>query len=927
MKKITSLLTAAALLMAAHPSTASVTLNLDVENLYGPTAGVPAAAGSTVVLIGSTQNATFGDLTQATNSFTAEADDIVLGIFELSDGGIFQNAAFLDIDTTTAAASGLSLNDPLLLLWYPNLSYTPTLTGPGNSQLFGTYRTANATLGSDIGWTVPANGTYTLAAFAESIGGDVPDTTFTATQTTAGGAANTPPSAACQDVIVSAAANCQASVTAAQVNNGSSDPDGDPITLSLAPVGPFALGTNHVTLTVADNKGGTNTCVAKVIVRDTTLPTITCPSNISTQLAPGQVSVVLNFPAPTTGDNCGVASVVSIPASGSSFAVGSTIVTNRVVDSSGNTNLCTFTVSVAAAANRVPNAICQDVIVSAAANCQATVTAAQVNNGSSDPDGDPITLGLAPVGPFALGTNNVTLTVADNKGGTNTCVAKVIVRDTTLPTITCPSNISTQLAPGQVSVIINFPAPTTGDNCGVASVTSVSVSGSSFAIGSTIVTNRVVDNSGNTNLCTFTVTVNAPGNQAPLAVCQDVVVLAGANCQASVTAAQVNNGSSDPDGDPITLGLSPAGPFALGTNNVTLTVADNKGGTNTCVAKVIVRDTTLPTITCPADVSVNVPAGQTSAVVTFPAAQASDACGLQSVTSSPASGSTFPLGQTTVTSTAVDNAGNLNTCTFTVTVTQTENQPPVALCRDVTVTAGANCSANVTAAQVDNGSNDPDGTIASRTLSPAGPYALGQTLVTLTVVDNLGATNSCTATITVEDKTAPTVNCPANVNVQASSNETTAVVTFALPTGADNCGAVTVSALPASGSAFALGVTPVVIMAVDNAGNTNTCSFTVTVTAGQSGECRTIAALIEKVDQLPLTTWRKKTLVRHLELVQRHQQAGRTRAAQAHMEIFVRSVRWLDWYNQISDSAADELIKCAKQIIPFRDGKRWSWDD
>ena len=74
------------------------------------------------------------------------------------------------------------------------------------------------------------------------------------------------------------------------------------------------------------------------------------------------------------------------------------------------------------------------------------------------------------------------------------------------------------------------------------------------------------------------------------------------------------------------------------------------------------------------------------------------------------------------------------------------NDPPVAACRDVTVTVSG-CSAPVS---IDNGSHDPDcwDTVALAQ-SPAGPYAVGTTSVTLTATDNAGAFSSCTGQVTV----------------------------------------------------------------------------------------------------------------------------------------------------------------------------------
>jgi hypothetical protein len=54
-------------------------------------------------------------------------------------------------------------------------------------------------------------------------------------------------------------------------------------------------------------------------------------------------------------------------------------------------------------------------------------------------------------------------------------------------------------------------------------------------------------------------------------------------------------------------------------------------------------------------------------------------------------------------------------------------------------------------------------------------------------------------------------------------------VTYAAPTASDNCGAATTSCVPASGSTFPVGATTVTCTATDAAGNSATCTFTVTV--------------------------------------------------------------------------------------------------
>lgn len=77
--------------------------------------------------------------------------------------------------------------------------------------------------------------------------------------------------------------------------------------------------------------------------------------------------------------------------------------------------------------------------------------------------------------------------------------------------------------------------------------------------------------------------VSISAGQAPVAMCKDVKT-----CNTSVTAQRVNNGSFDPDGDPITLTLNPAGPYAPGVNNVQLIVSDGVLA-DTCDATVTVN--------------------------------------------------------------------------------------------------------------------------------------------------------------------------------------------------------------------------------------------------------------------------------------------------------------------------------------------------
>lgn len=188
-------------------------------------------------------------------------------------------------------------------------------------------------------------------------------------------------------------------------------------------------------------------------------------------------------------------------------------------------------------------------------------------------------------------------------------------------------------------------------------------------------------------------------------------------------------------------------------------------------------------------------------------------------------------GQACNTSSASVNEADVNPANNSSTVCIPASAPniaPTANCRNVTNIANAGCQAIVTTNQVDNGSIDTDGTITNRTLNPASPYPLGDTVVTYTVTDNNGASDSCSATITVLDQTLPTVTCPGTIISNVAAGVSNVVVNFS-STFSDNCSLVVSNCTPGSGSSFAVGTNAVTCLAVDGSGNTSTCVFSIIV--------------------------------------------------------------------------------------------------
>ena len=71
-------------------------------------------------------------------------------------------------------------------------------------------------------------------------------------------------------------------------------------------------------------------------------------------------------------------------------------------------------------------------------------------------------------------------------------------------------------------------------------------------------------------------------------------------------------------------------------------------------------------------------------------------------------------------------------------------------------------------------------------------------------------------------------NCPSDIT-ENSDSRTTVNITWTPPTATDNSEAVTLTSDYSPGDWFPIGTTTVTYTAVDASGNTETCSFNVTV--------------------------------------------------------------------------------------------------
>lgn len=672
----------------------------------------------------------------------------------------------------------------------------------------------------------------------------------------------TRPTALCQNRTVTLGAAGTGSVTATQINNGSSD-NCSTITLSLNAIGNTTInynctnvGTSTVTLIVRDNSGNQRTCNATVTVVDATAPNAVCQSGVNVYLNGTGTAAVT--PAMINGgstDNCGIASSSVNPTSFNCSQVGTQAVTLTLTDVNSNTSTCNTTVTVVDTVR--PTMSCQPQTLTLSATGTATLTPSMINLGSSDNCGTPTFLISEGGGAFAstidytcasAGPHTITLQGTDASGNVATCNAVVTVQDVTLPTAIC-QNITVPIGPaGNVTVLGTQLNNGSTDNCSPLSffINTIGNTDTVFTcanIGNRNLTLIVRDVSGNQATCLSTVTV--VDNTNPTALCQSgVQVFLTSTGAGTLTPAQINNGSSDNCSvASVTVAPTSFTCSQVGPQTVTLTVTDASSNSSTCTTTITVRDTVKPTMVCNNTTLTLNAAGSATLLPATIGAGSTDACSIatrliREGASGPFTSSIVyncaAVGLHTVTVQATDVNGNVNTCNSTVTVQ--DITPPTAACQNITANIGAAGNVTVLATQINNNSTDNCG-VSTLSINTVGNIDtvftcanIGNRQLTLIVRDASGNQSTCTATVNVVDVLAPTAACQ-NATVYLNGTGTVTVTPANVNNGSsDNCTSLTLSVSPNTFDCNNVGGTNNVILTVtDASGNTASCNAVVDV--------------------------------------------------------------------------------------------------
>ncbi len=553
------------------------------------------------------------------------------------------------------------------------------------------------------------------------------------------------------------------------------------------------------------------TAVASVAVDIKVAPVITsCPSVAPVSNAAGLCSAVVTYPPATaSGDPAPV--ITYSQNSGTSFPVGTTTVTVTA------TNLCssaTCTFDVVVNDTEIPSISCGGTVTVNNSPNQCSGTATLTPPAVSDNCSSNANITLVPVrsdapltisDPYPVGTTTVTWTATDESGNFNTCTQSVVVVDTQVPQLAgCFSQIIKEAHPDSCGAKVFYVPPTASDNCPLSTTItpSTAISGSVFSVGTTTVTYSFSDGA-HTVQCTFNVIVQDTTH--PVASCKPATIFLDGSGNATLTVADVDNGSSDACGISRSISNSSFTCSNIGTNSVTLTVTDPSGNVSTCSSIVTVVDNSPPVVTNPAG-SLNASlecsdaSGIAAALAALPAA--TDNCTANPVrtlhSDNTAAGSCANNYVRTRVYRFTDGSGNFSD--FTQVITVSDNTAP-----QVTTTPGSldhtlQCSnaAGIAAAlaeapaATDNCTASPNLVLISdntvNDLSCANAYVRTRVW---NFNDGCGNNSSSfTQVITVIDNTAPVVTTAANAldhTLQCSNASGIASALAETPAATDNC--------------------------------------------------------------------------------------------------------------------------------------------
>jgi len=613
----------------------------------------------------------------------------------------------------------------------------------------------------------------------------------------------------------------------------------DSIIIKQSPVPGVVLSgisSQTVTLIASDSSGNSSSCSFQLQLLDTISPTITClgtqnvSANANCEAILGDYTSLM-----TVNDNCDSNPVVT-----QNPAIGSTIVTSQNVtmyatDNSGNIDSCTFLIIVDD--NLPPTVTCPpDSNVYTNVNCEYTLvdlTGSITVSDNCDPN---LIIAQHPaIGTVFNGGDNpfISFNVTDLSGNASVCSYRILVVDTIPPTITCPGTQTDYVNPSCQFVVADYTGlSSSSDNCiGSILVEQLPIPGTVLNTNTTsTITLTATDIIGNFTTCQFDLISIDTIPPVITSCASDTTKKADSNCVYIIEDFSNLLSVTDNCQNSFIFSQNPSVGSALNvgtTTQINIFAADSSGNSDSCSFMLTVLDQTAPSFDCPQNPNVPLDNNCSYIIPDYQQLLAPiDNCDTNFIfTQSTPSGDTlFGIGtQQTIVLTATDIYNNVNSCSFTITLTDTTS--PAIICpADQTIDLDVNCLYVVPdLVPLTSSSDYCDASPVITQSIPPGSTTGGINLLYLTSTDASGNTSTCAVNLYPNDTVPPIISCTDSIFSCES------IILYSNPNASDDCSLVNISQTDStglsSGSTFPTGITILNYTAEDEIGNTANCNI------------------------------------------------------------------------------------------------------
>ena len=552
------------------------------------------------------------------------------------------------------------------------------------------------------------------------------------------------------------------------------------------------------TWTATDECGNTTSADQTITVQDTTPPTLTIPADITIECTEDESNA--NTGEANGTDTCGDVTITQSDVE--TAACGNTKTITRTwtaTDACGNTiseDQIITVVDTTSPTFTVP----ADITI----ECDVDVTDLSILGDVTD-EADNCSLNLEAIYTDTVDAGNCanesvitrTWSLVDDCDNTTTLVQTITVQDTTAPTFTTPIDVTIECDVDATDLLITGDVTDEADNCDTTLEATYSddISAGTCANGSTITRTWILtDDCGNTT--TQTQTISIVDTTAPTFTIPDDLTI---ECDVDATDLSITGDVTDEaDNCDTTLDATYSDSVTDGscTNESiitrTWTLSDDCGNTTTQTQRISVLDTTAPTFTVPADITVECDVDVTDLSIIGDVTDEADNCSLDleaTYVDTIAAGSCDNESIITRTWSLIDACDNTTTLVQTITVQDT-TAPTFTTPADITIECDVDAiDLSITGDVTDEADNCDSTLEATYTDSMVDGSCANEIIITRTwnLTDNCGNTTAQTQTINVVDTTAPTFTAPDDLTIECNVDANDLSITGDVFDEADNC--------------------------------------------------------------------------------------------------------------------------------------------